>query len=121
LLRGCGVDGMGDLEEGRHRSRAAADRASLVAVPRSQSEAILARDFFTADQLDGTQAYVLSLLEHASGCIRIPGVAHWNSPDQVWARDPAQAWVGDHLHRHPGREAAHLRLSSALLPLAPPL
>jgi hypothetical protein len=28
-----GVDGMGDLEEGRHRSRAAADRSYLVAVP----------------------------------------------------------------------------------------
>jgi len=30
---GLGVDGMGDLEEGRHRSRAAADRDRLVAVP----------------------------------------------------------------------------------------
>jgi hypothetical protein len=28
-----GVDGMGDLEEGRHRSRTAADRACLAAVP----------------------------------------------------------------------------------------
>ena len=28
-----GVDGMGDLEEGRHRSRAAADRSDLAAVP----------------------------------------------------------------------------------------
>src|SRR5271165_392019 len=28
-----GVDGMGDLEEGRHRSRATADRSYLVAIP----------------------------------------------------------------------------------------
>ena len=34
---------------------------------RSQAEAILACDFFTADLLDGTQAYVLAVIEHASG------------------------------------------------------
>jgi putative transposase len=33
---------------------------------RSQAEAILACDFFTADLLDGTQAYVLAVLEHAT-------------------------------------------------------
>src|SRR5271166_3814621 len=33
---------------------------------RSQAEAILACDFFTADLLDGTQAYVLAVIEHAS-------------------------------------------------------
>src|SRR5216683_3629661 len=31
---------------------------------RSQAEAILACDFFTADLLDGTQAYVLAVIEH---------------------------------------------------------
>ena len=79
---------MGDLEEGRHRSRAAADRASLVAVLRSQAEAILACDFFTADQFDGTQAYVLSLLEHASRCIRIPGVT----------LHPTEEWTAQHTY-----------------------
>ncbi len=33
---------------------------------RSQAEAILACDFFTAGLLDGTQACVLAVIEHAS-------------------------------------------------------
>ena len=41
---------------------------------RSQAEAILACDFFTADPLDGIQAYVLAVIEHASRRIRILGV-----------------------------------------------
>ena len=41
---------------------------------RSRAEAILACDFFTADLLDGTQAYVLAVIEHATRCIRILGV-----------------------------------------------
>ena len=34
----------------------------------------MACDFFTADLLDGTQAYVLAVIEHASRRIRILGV-----------------------------------------------
>jgi transposase len=41
---------------------------------RSQAGAILASDFFTADLLDVTQAYVLAVIEHASRRIRILGV-----------------------------------------------
>src|ERR1039458_6877041 len=41
---------------------------------RSQAEAILAFDLFTADLLDGTQAYVLAVIEHATRRIRILGV-----------------------------------------------
>jgi putative transposase len=41
---------------------------------RSQAEAILACDFLTADLLDGTQAYVLAVIEHATRRIRILGV-----------------------------------------------
>jgi transposase len=41
---------------------------------RSQAQAILACDFFTADLLDGTQAYVLAVIEHATRRIRILGV-----------------------------------------------
>ena len=67
-----GVDGMGDLERCRHRSRAAAERAWSLFL-RSQAEAILACDFCTADLLDGTQAYVLAVIEHASRRIRILG------------------------------------------------
>src|SRR5216684_6399663 len=41
---------------------------------RSQSEAILACDFFTVDLLDGTQAYVRAVIEHSTRRIRILGV-----------------------------------------------
>ena len=41
---------------------------------RSQADAILACDFFTADLLDGTQAHVLAVIEHATRRIRILGV-----------------------------------------------
>jgi len=41
---------------------------------RSQVDAILACDFFTADLLDGTQAYILAVIEHATRRIRILGV-----------------------------------------------
>jgi len=40
----------------------------------SQAEAILACDFFTTDLLDGTQAYVLAVIEHSTRRIRILGV-----------------------------------------------
>ena len=40
---------------------------------RSQAEAILACDFFTADLLDGAQAYVLAVIEHAIRRIRSSG------------------------------------------------
>jgi hypothetical protein len=39
---------------------------------RSQAEAILATDFFTADLLDGTTAYVLAMIEHATRRIGDP-------------------------------------------------
>ena len=42
---------------------------------RSQAEAILACDFFTADLLNGTQAHVLAVIEHATRRIRILGVS----------------------------------------------
>ncbi len=41
---------------------------------RSQADAILACDFFTADLPDGTHAYVLAVIGHASRRIRILGV-----------------------------------------------
>ncbi len=41
---------------------------------RSQADAILASDFFTVDLLDGTQAHVLAVIEHATRRIRILGV-----------------------------------------------
>ena len=41
---------------------------------RSQAEAILACDFFTADLLDGTRAYGLAVIEHVSRRIGVLGV-----------------------------------------------
>ena len=51
---------------------------------RCQAEAILACDFFSVDLLDGTQAHVLTVIEHATRRIRILGVTlhptgHWTT------------------------------------------
>jgi putative transposase len=50
------------------------DRASPVAVPALPGRGDPGAAFFTADLLDGTQAYVLAVIEHASRRIRILGV-----------------------------------------------
>ena len=60
---------------------------------RSQAEAILACDFFTADLLDGTQAYVLAAIEHASRRIRILGVTL--HPTGEWTAQQARNLIMD--------------------------
>ena len=67
---------------------------------RSQAEAILACDFFTAELLDGTQAYVLAVIEHASRRIRILGVT--SHPTGEWAAQQARNLImdlGEQAHR----------------------
>jgi putative transposase len=58
-----------------------------------QAQAILATDIFTVDLLDGTSAYVLALIEHATRRIRILGVtAH---PDNTWVTQMARNLMMD--------------------------
>jgi transposase InsO family protein len=67
---------------------------------RSQAEAILACDFFTADLLDGTQAYVLAVIEHATRRIRILGVTL--HPTGAWTAQQARNLImdlGEQAHR----------------------
>jgi len=67
---------------------------------RSQAEAILACDFFTAELLDGTQAYVLAVIEHATRRIRILGVTR--HPTGAWTAQQARNLLmdlGEQAHR----------------------
>jgi putative transposase len=54
----------------------------------SQAEAILARDFFSVDLPDGTRAYVLTVIGHATRRIRIPGVTLY--PTGEWTTQQAR-------------------------------
>src|ERR1039458_2294621 len=60
---------------------------------RSQAEAILACDFFTADLPGGTQAHVLAVIEHAARRIRILGVTL--HPTGEWATQQARNLLMD--------------------------
>ena len=60
---------------------------------RSQAEAILACDFFTAGLLDGTQAYVLAVIEHATRRVRILGVTR--HPTGQWTAQQARNLLMD--------------------------
>jgi transposase len=50
---------------------------------RSQAQGILALDFFTADLLNGTKAYVLAVIEHGNRRVRVLGATE----------HPVQSWV----------------------------
>ena len=59
----------------------------------SQADAILARDFFTVNLLDGTQAHVLAVIEHATRRIRILGVTLY--PTGEWTTQQARNLIMD--------------------------
>jgi hypothetical protein len=60
---------------------------------RSQAGAILACDFFTADLLDGTRAYVLAVIEHATRRIRILGVTLHPPGNGPPSRHATSSWT----------------------------
>jgi putative transposase len=60
---------------------------------RSQAETILACDFFTVGLLDGTQAYVLAVIEYATRRIRILGVTQ--HPTGAWTAQQARNLIMD--------------------------
>jgi putative transposase len=67
---------------------------------RSQAEAILACDFFILALLDGTQVYVLTVIEHATRRIRILGLTP--HPTGEWTAQQARNLImdlGDQAHR----------------------
>jgi transposase InsO family protein len=67
---------------------------------RSQAEAILACDFFRVDLLDGTQACVLAVIEHATRRIRILGVTL--HPTGQWTTQQARnliMYLGEQAHQ----------------------
>jgi len=67
---------------------------------RSQAQAILACDLFTVDLLNGTQAHVLAVIEHATRRIRILGVTL--HPIGEWTTQQARNLImdlGDQAHQ----------------------
>ena len=60
---------------------------------RSQADAILACDFFTTDLLDGTRAYVLVVIEHATRRIRILGVTCIPPGNGPLSRPAISSWT----------------------------
>src|ERR1700757_2484785 len=60
---------------------------------RSQAQGILALDFFTADLLNGTKAYVLAAIEHGSRRVRVLGVT--GHPVQSWVVQQARNLLMD--------------------------
>jgi putative transposase len=76
----------------------------------SRAEAILACDFFTVDLLDGTQAYVLAVIDHATRRIRILGVTL--HPTGEWTSQQARNFLID--LRRPAETATRTRRSRAV-------
>jgi hypothetical protein len=84
---------MGDPQERRNRPAPRRTGPTWSQFLRSQADAILACDFFTAELLDRTQAYVLAVIEHATRRIRILGVTLY--PTGEWTTQQARNLLMD--------------------------
>lgn len=83
LLKSAGIDPAPRRDTG----------PSWAAFLRSQAEAILATDFVVVDLLDGTKAYVLAVIEHATRRVRVLGVAL--HPTGEWVAQQARNLLMD--------------------------
>jgi hypothetical protein len=95
-----GVDGAGILKKAGIDPAPRRTGLAWSQFLRSQAGAILACDFFTAGLLDGTQAYVLAVIEHATRRIRILGVTL--HPTGEWSTQQACNLImdlGEQTHR----------------------
>src|ERR1700733_14913227 len=83
---------------------------------RSQADAILASDFFTVDLLDGTQACVLAVIEHATRRIRSLGITlhptgEWTTQQaRKPAHGPRRTGRADEVHGPRPRIELHRRV-----------
>ena len=98
--KSSGIDDMGDPEERRINPAPRRSGPAWSQFLRSQAEAILACDLFTADLLNGTQAHVLAVIEHATRRIRILGFTL--HPTGAWTAQQARNLLmdlGEQAHR----------------------
>jgi transposase InsO family protein len=73
MLKAAGVDPAPDRDAG----------PTWAAFLRSQAEAIIACDFVVVDLLDGSKAYVLAVIEHATRRVRVLGATFHPTADWV--------------------------------------
>ncbi|MGH3404948.1 MAG: hypothetical protein ACRDRJ_20945 [Streptosporangiaceae bacterium] len=74
---------MADPQGRRDRPAPRRDGPGWAEFLRSQAQAILALDFYTADLLNGTKVYVLAAIEHGSRRVRVLGATE----------HPVRSWV----------------------------
>jgi hypothetical protein len=60
---------------------------------RSQAQAILALDFFTADLLNGARVYVLAVIEHGTRCVRVLGATENRPSHGSFSRHGTCLWI----------------------------
>ena len=69
------------------------DGPGWAAFLRSQAQGVLALDFFTADLLNGTKVYVLSVIEHGTRRARSPAPRSTRSSPGLFSRPGTCSWT----------------------------